>query len=136
MMPFSPTTRRTRQRPMPPGPVGYPWLGVLPQMRRDSLRFLTAMARTYGGIVSLPLGPLRAYLFCHPDHIAYILQDNHRNYAKSQFMEQVKPLLGEGLVTSDGDMWRTQRRLVQPAFHRQRIAALAGTITTATQDML
>src|SRR5206468_6047936 len=107
------TTGRTRQHPMPPGPTGYPWLGVLPQMRRDSLRFLTATARAYGDIVTLPLGPLRVYLLCHPDHIAYVLQDHH-NYTKSRFTEQVKPVLGQGLVTSDGALWRTQRRLMQP----------------------
>jgi cytochrome P450 len=105
-------------------------------MRRDSLGFLTAMVRTYGDIVALPLGPHRVYLLCHPEHIAYVLQGNQRNYGKSRFTEQMRPLLGKGLATSDGALWRTQRRLVQPAFHRERLAALAGTITTATDAML
>ena len=55
------STRR-RPRPIPPGPRGYPWLGVLPQMRRDSLGFLSAMVRTYDDIVVLPFGPIRVYL--------------------------------------------------------------------------
>src|SRR5438445_7388331 len=67
-----PTSRRTR--PVPPGPRGHPWLGVLPQMRGDSLGFLSAMVRTYGDIVALPLGPVRVYLLCHPEHVAYVLQ--------------------------------------------------------------
>jgi cytochrome P450 len=105
-------------------------------MRRDSLGFLSAMVRTYGDIVALPFGPVRVYLLCHPEHVAYVLQDHARNYGKSRFSVQVRPLLGQGLATSDGALWRTQRRLVQPAFHRERLAALAGTITTATQAML
>jgi cytochrome P450 len=105
-------------------------------MRRDSLGFLTAMARTYGDMVALPFGPFCVYLLCHPEHIAYVLQGNPRNYGKSRFTEQVRPLLGQGLATSDGTLWRTQRRLVQPAFHRERLAAFLDTITTATHAML
>jgi hypothetical protein len=81
-----------------------------------------------GDIVSLPLGPLRVYLLCHPADIAYILQDNYHNYTKSRFTEQVKPVLGQGLVTSDGALWRTQRRLVQPGFHASVLAQFAETI--------
>jgi cytochrome P450 len=131
-----PTFRRARPRTLPPGPRGYPWLGVLPQMRRDSLGFLSAMVRTYGDIVTLPFGPVRVYLLCHPEHVTYVLQEHAPNYGKSRFSAQVRPLLGQGLATSDGALWRMQRRLVQPAFHRERLAALAGTITTATQAML
>jgi cytochrome P450 len=127
---------RQRPRPLPPGPRGYPWLGVLPQMRRDSLGFLSAMVRTYGDIVALPFGPVRIYLLCHPEQVAYVLQGHAHNYGKSRFSAQVRPLLGQGLATSDGALWRTQRRLVQPAFHRERLAGLAETITTATHAML
>ena len=125
-----------RPHPLPPGLRGYPWLGVLPQMRRDNLGFLSAMVRTYGDIVALPFGPVRVYLLCHPEQVAYVLQEQASNYSKSRFSAQVRPLLGQGLATSDGALWRTQRRLVQPAFHRERLAGLAGTITTATQAML
>ena len=131
-----PTSRRLRPRTLPPGSRGYPWLGVLPQMRRDSLGFLSTMVRTYGDIVALPFGPVRVYLLCHPEHVTYVLQGHAHNYGKSRFSVQVRPILGQGLATSDGALWRTQRRLVQPAFHRERLAALAATITTATQAML
>ena len=94
------------------------------------------MVRTYGDIVALPFGPVRVYLLCHPEHVAYVLQGHAPNYGKSRFSAQVRPLLGQGLATSDGALWRTQRRLVQPAFHRERLVGLAGTITTATQAML
>jgi cytochrome P450 len=105
-------------------------------MRRDSLGFLSAMVRTYGDIVALPFGPVRIYLLCHPEQVAYVLQGHAHNYGKSRFSAQVRPLLGQGLATSDGALWRTQRRLVQPAFHRERLAGLAETITTATHAML
>jgi len=105
-------------------------------MRHDSLGFLSAMVRTYGDIVVLPFGPVRVYLLCHPEQVAYVLQGHAPNYGKSRFSAQVRPLLGQGLATSDGALWRTQRRLVQPVFHRERLAALAATITTATQAML
>jgi hypothetical protein len=64
-----PTYRRPR--PIPPGSWGYPWLGVLPQMRRERLGFLSAMVRTYGDIVALPCGPMRVSLLCHPAHGTY-----------------------------------------------------------------
>src|SRR5215470_7870143 len=118
------STRR-RPHPIPPGPRGYPWLGVLPQMRRDNLGFLSAMVRTYGDIVALPFGPVRVYLLCHPEQVAYVLQGHASNYSKSRFSAQVRPLLGQGLATSDGALWRTQRRLVQPAFHRERRVCLS-----------
>src|SRR5262249_13350802 len=138
VVPFERTRWSTRRRPhpSPPGPRGYPWLGVLPQMRRDSLGFLSTMVRTYGDIVVLPFGPVRVYLLCHPTHVTHVLQGNARNYGKSRFSAQVRPLLGQGLATSNGALWRTQRRLIQPAFHRERLGALAATITTATQAML
>jgi cytochrome P450 len=73
----------------------------------------------------------------HPDYIKHVLQDNHRNYGKNTFAYQTLQLtLGKGLVTSDGDFWLRQRRLAQPAFHRQRIEGFATMMTQATLDML
>lgn len=120
----------------PPGPYGYPVLGILPHMRRNSLRFLTEAVRRYGDVVLLRMGPKKVYLLSHPDHIAHVLQDNHRNYRKGELVERVKPFLGEGLATSDGELWRSQRHLTQPAFHRQQVARLAAVVTDATAEML
>lgn len=120
----------------PPGPRGYPLVGILPQMRRDPLGFLTDASRRYGEVVSLKMGPVQAYLLWHPDHIQHVLQDQHRRYRKSRFVERVKPFLGEGLATSEGETWKAQRRRAQPAFHRQRLAALADLITRTVADRL
>ncbi len=123
-------------RTTPPGPRGYPLVGILLRMRKDPLGFLTEAARRYGDVVSLKMGPMQAYLLSHPDHIQHVLQDHHRNYRKSRFVERVKPFLGEGLATSEGETWKMQRRLAQPAFHRQQIAALASVVTQTVEDTL
>ena len=67
----------------------------------------------------------------------HVLQDKVRNYPKkNRFNDMLKPLTGEGLLTSDGEVWRQRRRLSQPAFHRQRLAGFATGMTEATQAML
>jgi cytochrome P450 len=120
----------------PPGPRGYPVLGVLPQAWQNPLPFFVDTARRYGGIVRLRLGTVRAFLLSHPDYIEYVLRENHHNYRKSPRVKRVKPLFGEGLTTSEGEVWRRRRRLMQPAFHHQRIAALATTMTDTIGAML
>jgi hypothetical protein len=78
-----------------------------------------------------------SYFFNHPDHIKHVLQDNNHNYSKQHRVTDLpKPFVGEGLLTSDGEVWRRRRRLAQPAFHRQRLALLATLMTEATQEML
>jgi cytochrome P450 len=119
---------------LPPGPKGYPLLGVAPKIGNDLLGFFLQAAKDYGGIVTLPLGPRRLYLVTQPDYLKQILQDNNRNYAKGY--EQVKPLFGEGLLTSDGETWLRQRRLIQPAFHQQQLASFADTMVDFTLQML
>lgn len=117
-----------------PRTLGVPVLGVLPQVWRDPLGFFLRSGTQHPEIVRLDMGPARFHLLSHPDSVKYVLQDNHRNYAKGY--EKAKPLLGEGLVTAEGELWRRQRRLMQPAFHRQRLAELLPTMVDATSEML
>lgn len=117
----------------PPKPTGYPIVGLLPDIWKDPLQFFANAARL-GRVVQLDLGPRRMYLIHHPDDIKYVTQDNARNFIKGY--EVVEPFLGQGLVTANGDQWLTQRRLMQPMFHRQKIAELAHMMTDATQEML
>ncbi len=119
-----------------PGPRGYPLLGVLPQLRRNPLRLFIAAARAYGDVVCLPAGSKRVYLVNHPDHIKRVLQDNHRNYRLTPFYGKLRPIFGEGLLTSEGDLWHRQRHLIQPAFHRQRLEGLGTLMTAAAATML
>src|SRR5688572_15302799 len=107
-----------------PGPRGDWLMGSVPEFRRDSLAFFGNLAREYGDVARVRFGPSTAYCLVHPDHYKQVLQDNNRKYIKSQFVVNLVRLAsGENLFTSDGSHWLRQRRLMQPAFHRQRIAA-------------
>jgi cytochrome P450 len=107
---------------------------VVPKIGRDVLGFFVSMRDEYGDLVRLDLGARTLYLVTHPDDVKYVLQDNNRNYAKGY--DQVKPVLGEGLVSSEGDFWRRQRRLIQPNFHRSRIAAFSKVMVESADKML
>jgi cytochrome P450 len=125
----------TKQR-MPPGPKGHPILGALPDFRRDAVQAVMDGWRQFGDIVRFG-GPVSFYLLAHPDHIKLVLQDRHRNYGHHpMFNAKFTSVFGEGLVTTDGEYWLRQRRLVQPALHRQRIAAFGTLMTEATAAML
>jgi cytochrome P450 len=117
----------------PPLRKGLPIVGVLPQFRKNPPLFLQSLAQDHGDIVHFRLGPQDIYLVSSPDWIKDILVTNQANFTKSRFLQRAKVLLGEGLLTSEGDFHRRQRRLVQPAFHRDRLVgyALAMVETTA-----
>jgi len=124
----------------PPGPRSYPIIGCFPQMASNPLQFLTNAAREYGDVVRLgSIGPQQLYLVVHPDGIKHVLQDNFHNYKKGEnFKDKDFTLLvGNGLINSEGDAWRGQRRLMQPAFHhRQHIAAMVTLMTQVIEDLL
>ncbi|MEK6325204.1 MAG: cytochrome P450 [Acidobacteriota bacterium] len=113
----------------PPSPDRRPFVGHLTMFRRDPLTFLLDSARDYGDIVYLKFGPQDVYLLNHPDYIKDVLVTNNRNFVKSRGLEMAKKFLGESLLTSEGEFHRRQRRLAQPAFHRQRINAYAAVMT-------
>jgi cytochrome P450 len=128
--------RRSSRHTVIPGPHGYPPLGIFPRLRRDPLRYLTAVACRYGAVVSLPLGVRRAYLLAHPTHIQHVLQDQPDHYGKGLSVGRITPLFGEGLTTSEGILWRRQRQLMQPLFQWPRLLPWTDVIAEATADML
>jgi len=93
--------------------------------RRDPLGFLRRMAQDYGDIAYFRLGPQHAYLLNHPDFIRDVLVTRQSNFTKSRALQRARVLLGEGLLTSEGEFHLRQRRLVQPAFHRPRLIGYA-----------
>jgi cytochrome P450 len=95
---------------------------------RDPLAFFTNLARTYGDVVAYRLGGERLIFVNDPQHIKDILVTHNRNFTKGRALQRTKRLLGEGLLTSEGATHLRQRRLMQPAFHRERIAAYADTM--------
>ena len=120
----------------PPGPAGYPFVGVFPMARRDPLGFFLTCARRYGNVVSMRLGVHRVYLLHHPDHVKQVLQDHARAYAKRPSASRVRALFGDSLTVVDGDRWRQRRRLVQPAFLPRQHVQFSAVTTRATGEML
>src|SRR5690242_6364455 len=86
-------------------------------------------ARNYGDLPYFRLGPYDTYLVNHPDFVRDILVTNQANFTKSRALQRAKILLGEGLLTSEGQFHLRQRRLVQPAFHRDRLAGYAAVMS-------
>jgi cytochrome P450 len=115
----------------PPGTRGI-WPGqTLISFRRDPLEFLHQLSKRYGDVSSFRIGPQLLVLINDPEAIRDVLVTNQRSFKKGRGLERTKPLLGEGLLTSEGDVHLEQRRLAQPAFHRERIAGYARTMIDA-----
>jgi cytochrome P450 len=106
---------------LPPGPR-LPILGALVGPGRDPLAMFTRFARTHGDITFFRLGGERCYLVNDPQHIRDVLVTYQGNFTKSRGLERARKLLGDGLLTAEGATHRRHRRLLQPAFHRDRIA--------------
>ncbi len=130
-------THRTILRREPPEPPALPFVGHLRYVRRPHthLAFLQAQA-AYGDVVRFHVGRNVFYLLAHPDAVQHVLVENNRNYVKGFALQQARPVLGNGLLTSEGDFWRRQRRLIQPAFHRRSIENLAATMIQVTEEHL
>jgi cytochrome P450 len=112
----------------PPGPKTLLPGAHLLALRRDPIGFLTKLARDYGDIAHFNIGSQQVFLLNHPDYIHDVLVTHHKKFIKGRGLQMAKRLLGEGLLTSEGEFHRRQRRLAQPAFHRQRIAGYGATM--------
>jgi cytochrome P450 len=121
----------------PEGLPGHFLLGNIPEIRRDPLKFLEELVRQRGDVSRFRFMWLEGYLVNHPDYIRRILVDNHRNYNKQNLANQMlRPVLGNGLLLSEGEFWLRQRRLIQPSFHKQRIQGFGEIMARATADMM
>ncbi len=119
----------------PPGPKPrFPGANLL-ALRRDTLSFLRGLALTYGDLVHFEVGKQHYFLINDPDVIRDVLVTDYRNFHKGRGLEVAKRLLGEGLLTSEGEHHKRQRRLAQPAFHRQRIAAYGAVMTERAERL-
>src|SRR6266542_521566 len=113
---------------LPPGPKAiFPSISVL-AFRRDPIKFLTHLTERYGDLVYFEFVPQPMFLVNNPDYIRDVFVTHNRKFMKGEGLQRAKRLLGEGLLTSEGEFHLRQRRLAQPAFHRQRIAGYAATM--------
>ncbi len=110
--------------------------GPLRESMLDPLGFAQRMQERYGDVARLQVGPVLVHLVFHPDHVRHVLHDRQKIYLRGWHYRLLRNLLGENLVVSEGDYWLRQRRLAQPAFHRQRLAGYAGVMVDATAQML
>lgn len=111
----------------PPAAGGIPLIGRLPAMIKNPLEALTAAAR-YGDVVRLSRYPLRSYLVNHPDAIREVFVTRSRNFAQGPAHKVLRDVLGNGVVTSEGEARQRHRRLLQPAFHKRHLPSV-GRIT-------
>jgi cytochrome P450 len=111
-----------------PGPRGNAVLGIMLDGMRDRLGLMTGMAEEFGDVARFKIGPKVLHFLNHPDHAKHVLADNPGNYTKGIGLIHAKKVLGDGLLTSEGELWKRQRRTINPAFHRERLARFSGSV--------
>src|SRR5690242_16722806 len=149
----------TSKRMLPPGPKGLPFLGNVLQFRHDQLGYLLQLERSYGRMATIHIGKTPIVLLFRPEHVRYILTENPRNFTNrevagglvfgnllvlsllsrsftNKLTQGLHDVIGDGLLTTDGDFHHQHRRLLQPAFSRRRVDNYAGLIVQYTKEML
>ena len=123
---------------VPAGPKGGRVLGNMREFNRDTLGFIERCAREFGDVVLTRFLYVPAYFLFNPEHIEYVLATGAKNFVKAMSLRSpfFLRLVGDGLVTSDGEFWRRQRRLAQPAFHRDRVASYGETMVEHAERAL
>jgi cytochrome P450 len=109
-------------------------MGSLQHVRKDPMRMLMQSFREHGDVVRFTFGPMVAHLVSSPDGAQQVLAENNKNYGKqTRGFKNLRYVLGNGLLTAEGDFWKRQRRIAQPGFHRQKIAGFARTMVRAAE---
>lgn len=111
-------------------------MGQFPAYARDPLGFATRVSRELGSVVPMRLGRKRVLFLTDPAAIEDALVTRHRDFHKSPMERRVGVVVGEGILLSEGEVWRAHRRVVQPAFHHERIAAWAGTMVAESEALI
>lgn len=131
------STDTTASVPLPPLFPG-PWpLGHYSELKHDPLGLFGRAAQSIGDLFRIRVASFEIVVLRNPEHVKHVLQDNVQNYSKqTRGYRVLRRFLGNGLVTSEGAFWLRQRRIAQPAFHRERIAHFAQLMVKLTQEML
>jgi cytochrome P450 len=121
-------SRAGADRRVPPGPPRRATLRLLRKLNGDRLGLMSSAATQYGDAVRMAIGPKVLYFFNHPDPAKHVLADNAANYRKGIGLVQARRALGDGLLTSEGELWREQRKVIKPVFQHKRIAEQATVV--------
>lgn len=123
-------------RVRPPGPDGRPLIGNTYKYVRDPFSFITRCAREYGDVTYYEVAGRPFYQFDHPTDIEHVLVTNNTNYVKGELFQRILgPVTGQGLLNNEGEFWRRQRHLIQPAFHPDRITRYAEVMVEYTERL-
>lgn len=126
-------TERTAAAPLPPGPTGFSWARTR-DFARDPLPLLLDAYRRFGSVFSMRILHASGVFMLGPEANHYITVSHAENFRwRDGSMGDLMPLLGDGMLTIDGDYHRRARRIVLPAFHRDRLLAAVGTMTAETE---
>ncbi|MED1782815.1 cytochrome P450 [Brevibacillus fortis] len=119
------------------GPKGLPISGNLMAFRRSPLQFIREAVEEHGEVVHFRFGPSRhVYLLTNPDHIKEVLVSKQAHFRKGKALQSARPVVGDGILTSEGKKHLRQRRLMQPAFHRERIASYGEVMVRQAVDLM
>ncbi|MGK0383876.1 MAG: cytochrome P450 [Bacteroidia bacterium] len=128
---------------LPPIAKGETFIGSARDLANDPLDFFEKYIPKFGEIFQLKSIFFRfiseferVMIVSNPDMVKHIIQDNNRNYIKSYGYRVLKVLLGEGLLTSEGDFWRKQRKLIQPGFHKERLSSFVQIYADLGQELV
>jgi cytochrome P450 len=125
-----PTTSRGQRAP---GPSSWRMFHLFSEFAQDGLGTLHRMFARYGDVVRWPMPHDEVHVVYHPEGVKHLLQDNPRNYVKGPAYLAMKPIVGEGLLLSEGDKWLRLRRLTQPPFHRHKLSGFVDTMVHFAQ---
>lgn len=121
---------------LPLGPKPLPFAGNSLAFRRDQLGFLRSVQRTYGDMATIYMSNMPIVLLFRPEHVRYVLSENAGNFTIQEVAGPLRQMVGDSLLTIDGDIHRQQRHLVQPAFYKERIESYSQVMVRYTQEML
>ncbi len=113
-----------------PGPFNLPFVGVAPMIRRDPAGYLLGLRKKYGSVARFRLLNMQVYLMSEPELVREVLVTQQNKFARSPSVRRARRFLGDGLLASEGDYHLQQRRLLQPAFHRERLESYAGVMAS------
>ncbi len=128
--------QKANHKPIPKNHKEHWLLGGAYYLIKDPVNYLFVNMAKNDGIFRITSPVIKTVVIYNPEHIKYVLQDNNKNYTKSRAYKVLAGLLGQGLLTSEGDFWRKQRRMAQPAFHKERLNAMLETMVTCTQETI